>query len=105
MNIEQQAQALLSSELELQSKEGIPFIELLADKIAYLLDHNPDLLFSYFYRLDIDEHKIERIILQQGPVPINLQLAQLVLDRQIQRARTKANYRTGEDIDWMDFPE
>ena len=104
MNLEDQAQQLIASDLELESREGLSFTEILADKIAYLLDHNPDLLFSYFYRLDIDERKIEQIILQQGPVPINLQLAQLVLDRQIQRAKTKEEYKSGKDIDWMDYP-
>jgi hypothetical protein len=102
MEINQEAQLLIAQDFELEKVEGIDFIQQLADKIAYMLEHNPDLLFSYFYRLDIDEHKIESIIFGQNPIPVNIQLAHLVLDRQIQRAETKRKYKPDTQVDWME---
>ena len=99
MKIDLEAQELITQDFELESRPEEPFIETLAYKIAYLLEHNPDLLFSYFYRMDIDEKKIESILLAQGPGTINLQLANLILQRQIQRAETKKAYRQDKNID------
>lgn len=105
MEVTKQAQQLIAQDLDLEKIEGQDFILNLADKIAYMLEHNPDLLFSYFYRLDIDEHKIETIVLGQNPIPVNIQLAHLILDRQIERAKTKQEYKSDENVDWMNWPE
>ena len=104
MNLDQETKNLISSDFELEFREDEPFVDSLAYKIDYLLEHNPDLLFSYFYRLDISEKKIEEILLQQGPIAVNLQLANLIIERQIKRAETKRTYKIEKDIDWMDFP-
>ncbi len=99
MTLDQEAQQLIAQDFELEPRAGEPFIETLAYKIAYLLEHNPDLLFSYFYRMDIDEKKIEHILLNQGPVAINIQLADLILNRQLKRAETKRIYKSDHEIE------
>ena len=63
----------------------------LGDRIAEMLEFEPDLLFSTLYRLDISERKINEA-LHQGEADIHLKLARLVLDRQKAKLETKKKY-------------
>ncbi len=67
-------------------------IQHLADQIAYMMDQEPDLLFSYFYRMDISEVKVREILTLEQSEPVNILLAKLVWARQLQRAFTKKQY-------------
>lgn len=72
-------------------KESIKqFHELISQRILELLDSDPGLLFSYFYRLDIAESKIQQILSSKKRVDIITELANLVLERQIQRLEYKS---------------
>lgn len=67
-------------------------LENIASKVAEMLDENADLLFSYLYRLDVDERLIKHVMAGSQHVPIHIGLAKLILDRQIQRVKTQKMY-------------
>ena len=75
-------------------------LKALASKIAEMLDHEPELLFSTLYRLDVLEHKIQKV-LNDPAVPNDTGLAQLVIDRQKEKIETRKKYRSGQS-EWMD---
>ncbi|MBK6391208.1 MAG: hypothetical protein KA109_14375 [Saprospiraceae bacterium] len=70
-------------------------IKLVESRVTELLDTQPDLLWSYLYRLDVEEHKIELALLQGTSVAHALAI--LIIDRQKQRVKTKRAYREGAD--------
>lgn len=83
-------------EVELDELENISESELLdaiTQRVLHLLETNPELLFSYLYRLDVLEPKIQFALNQQTAVPPHQALAQLILDRQKERIITKRKYK------------
>ena len=69
------------------------FLGLLEDRVGQLLADQPDLLWSFLYRLDVDESKIRMAL--QPPADAVHALALLILERQKQRVATKTAYRKG----------
>ena len=69
----------------------------LIKRIAYMLDHETDLLMSTLYRLDVEESKILRVLELSDQSSIPAGLADLVLERQRLRQETKQNYRVDRD--------
>lgn len=84
---------ILESQLfEIKRLEEVNSDELLQaikNRVEYLLELQPELLFSYLYRLDVDEYKVRFII--EGPqVSDKVEaLSQLIFDRQMKRYKTK----------------
>ena len=79
-------------------------LELLAEQIAFLIEHKMEFLMSLLYRLDVDERKVDFALSPLSPNPPHLAIAALVLERQKQRAFTKMTYLPpdlGEE--WADF--
>ena len=74
-------------------------LDLIAARVSELIADEPDLLFSYMYRLDIDQDKIEEALIP-GNEPVEMQLARLILTRQMQRLATKARYKVGPIDGW-----
>lgn len=68
-------------------------LQAITERVLHLLDRNPELLFSYLYRLDVLEHKIQYALNQQTIVPPHQALAQLILERQKQRIMTKRKFK------------
>ena len=64
-----------------------------------MLDNQSDLLFSYLYRLDIDELLIKKV-LNGETAEIAGGLAQLIIDRQLQRLRTRQEYKKNDSSGW-----
>lgn len=64
-------------------------LELIAGRIAELLEKQPEYLMSLLYRLDVLEKKIVPVMRPDAPEPANVGLARLVLERQKQRLETK----------------
>ncbi len=62
----------------------------ISERVASLLTDSPDLLWSYLYRLDVREDKIQ-IVLKSGQ-DVAVALATLIVDRQKQRVLTKNKY-------------
>ncbi|HMQ60263.1 MAG TPA: hypothetical protein PKE06_06300 [Flavilitoribacter sp.] len=79
--------------------------DLLADRVAFLLENRVEFLLSLMYRLDIDEHLVNEALSLTAPEPANIGLTRLILNRQKQRAFTKRHYKTGpiDEGDEWDF--
>lgn len=66
---------------------------LLAQRVAELLERNPSLLMSLLYRIDVAEDAVQRT-LREAPVPrIPMELADLIVARQLQKVETRRRYR------------
>lgn len=92
-DILQQTTALVRGPFDLEntpppaSEEEL--LQLLADRIAEMLEKQPEYLMSMLYRMDVLEKKIHPAMRPDAPEPANWGLARLVLERQKQRAETK----------------
>lgn len=90
--------------LFIEQKEGATeadMLERIRLRVADLLDKNAELLFSYLYRLDVEEVKI-KIALNSGE-PTDEALAKLIWERQKQRLATRKAYREDhieDDMSW-----
>ena len=76
---------------------------LLTARIAWMMEHKMELLFSLLYRLDIDEEQVRRIIHPESDIPAAEGLAHLVFKRQKARQHTKKDIRVEEidpDLAW-----
>jgi hypothetical protein len=93
----QAATALIRRDFEWEG-ESEPLTEealfdLLANHIAWLIEHRLEWLLSLMYRLDIDEARVNAALHPAAAEPANVGLARLVLERQRQRVQTKRDYR------------
>ena len=92
--------ALLNQEEQASEAD---LLAAITDRVNELLHSDIELLFSYLYRLDVEESQIDFIINQQKTVAVNDGLAKLIFDRQMARQRTKMSYKQ-EPIDgWDDW--
>lgn len=64
-------------------------LALLAERVADMLERQPEYLMSLLYRLDVLEKKIRPVMQPDAPEPANWGLARLILERQKQRIETK----------------
>lgn len=78
-------------------------IAAIADKILTYLEGDVELLFSYLYRLDIEETKIKFILSQQDVVPTHMGLAHLIYDRQMERIQTKKSIKQEPIEGWDEW--
>lgn len=83
-----------------ETLEEADLLQLLADQIAYMIDHRLEFLLSLMYRLDIDERRVNAALSPFSEEPANLALARLVLDRQKQRIFTKKFYKPSNPDNW-----
>ncbi len=84
---------ILSTQLfSIESTEEInseKLFEAIHQRVTYLLEFHPDLLFSYLYRLDVKESKV-RFIIETSQISDKVEaLSRLILDRQMMRYKTK----------------
>jgi len=97
-------QAMIIRDFELEPLEETlteeDLLRLLADQIAYMIDHRLETLLSLMYRLDVDERKVSAALSPLAPEPANTGIARLVLERQKQRAFTKQYYKQETNWDW-----
>lgn len=74
-------------------------ITLFTTRVEELMQHDLDLLLSSLYRLDVEEHKIQRALRSSSEAPAR-GIARLIIERQKERLRTKRDYSSGEKTDW-----
>jgi len=79
--------------------------ELLANEVAYMIEHRIDFLLSLLYRLDVEEVKINYALSPYSEDLPNIALTKLILDRQRQRIYTKQKYppSPSADVDGFEF--
>ena len=75
--------------------------QLLANRIALMIERELEILLSLMYRLDINEAKVHHALSPLSAEPANIALAKLVWERQKQRAYTKKFYKQ-KDLDNLD---
>lgn len=66
---------------------------LLANEVAYMIEHRLDFLLSLMYRLDVKEQLIREALAPDAPEMANIGLARLILQRQKDRIYTKMKYK------------
>lgn len=79
-------------------------IHLIESRVQDLLAHQPDLLWSFLYRLDVDETKIQTVLATSGKVAEDL--ARLILHRHEERLASQKKYKgdsSGKRYDWEDL--
>lgn len=65
----------------------------LIERIAALLDGNPALLMHVLYRVDVAEREVRRVFAERSPADVPGDLADLLIERQLQKLRTRRRYR------------
>ncbi|HKK87954.1 MAG TPA: hypothetical protein VJ917_03830 [Saprospiraceae bacterium] len=76
-------------------------LDLIADRVAQMLTTKPETLFSLLYRLDVSEKKVDAVMKGgQHALPTNVALAELIIQRQQERLRTKKQYRQDKIDGW-----
>jgi hypothetical protein len=84
---------ILSSQLfDIARKEEVnseKLLDAISHRVNYLLEFQPELLFSYLYRLDVEESKV-RFIIETSRISNKVEaLSRLIFDRQMMRYKTK----------------
>lgn len=82
-------------EVEEAIPEDVTESELLyfiSEKIQTWLDTNMEHLFYVLYRLDINEWKVHQALAPTAPDPPHQTIAQLILDREKQKAAARLYY-------------
>lgn len=94
-----ETQALLqqlneSGELQLRPVVTIDELEaVLAQRVATMLQKEPDVLFQLLYRIDVDEKLVNRALADAGPDDAARAIARLILERQWQKIESRRKYR------------
>ena len=106
-DLEEPLRTLLSQTFELDTTSvehgEVPLIDLLADRIEELLATQMESFMSMMYRLDVPEAKIRSALSPTNDEAPNVTLAKLIIERQVQRIRTKRTFKQRPLDDWMDF--
>ncbi|MDZ4706857.1 MAG: hypothetical protein SH818_00530 [Saprospiraceae bacterium] len=79
-------------------------VHLIESRVEQLLSEQPDLLWSFLYRLDVEETKIQYVLANSGVVALDL--ARLILRRQQDRLATQKKYKSDSFLntyDWGDL--
>lgn len=86
--------------------EKLTYQELLdsvSDQVGYYLESRPETLFSLLYRLDVSEPKVEKVMLHESDSPKNVMIAELIIQRQMDRIETKRKYKQEKIEGWDEF--
>ncbi len=67
---------------------------LIRKKIDFYLKNSTEKLFQIFYRLDIEEKKVQEAFSRFNGVELADQLSRIVLEREIKRLKTRLKYAT-----------
>ena len=70
------------------------FKHKLTDIIRYLLDKDFEKLLHAMYRIDINEDKLKAVLASPSPDEVAPNLAQLVIEREMQKVETRRKYRS-----------
>lgn len=87
--------SLIQTSVDIELKEGVSLEELkkiLADYINSLINTNFNKLISILYRMDINEPKLVRQLQENPGVDAGLMLAEMIIERQKQKIKSRAFY-------------
>ena len=85
-------------EIDLAEKRSIEELKLfLSGYISHLISNNPDKLVSILSRVDVSE-KMLKANLQNQEENASSIMAQMIIDRQMEKIKTRQHYRSSDDI-------
>ncbi len=90
----------LSQSLEIQLPVKISLAELkmiLSGHINYLITNDFNKLLSVLYKVDVSE-KLLKMSLQEHPQDAAIVIAEMIIERQLQKIRTREQFKTDNDI-------
>jgi hypothetical protein len=70
---------------------------VIADHINYLINHDFNKLMRILYKVDVSEQQL-KINLQVHKEDAGAVIAQLIFERQMQKIKTRAQFKAGDDI-------
>lgn len=94
-----EVQATLSGLFELTAHpDKTDFINHLALQINALILHDFNKLVQILYRIDIDERQLKGMLQQYQHTDAGYIIAQLIIDRQLEKIKTRKSFNTNDDI-------
>jgi hypothetical protein len=72
------------------------FKKYLTEKLKFLLDEKFDILVNILYRIDISEKKLSQLFSGKNRDSIPATLADLIIERQLQKIRLRKLYNEGK---------
>jgi hypothetical protein len=91
-----------SMEIDLTSKASNEEVHsALAEHINYLITHDFNKLVAILYRIDINE-KLLRTKLETEEKDAGAVIAEMIIERQIQKSQTKQEFRSDDNISGED---
>jgi len=70
--------------------------EHLRERVAELMENDFDLFVNTLYRIDVPEPKIRAAFNDKDKSTLNQKIADLILERELQRVRTRIMYKEGK---------
>ncbi len=65
--------------------------------IVYLLLNEMEKLLHILYRIDVNENKVKAVFAQQNPAAIAPALAELIIERELEKARSREQHSKDEN--------
>lgn len=78
------------------TKSQNEFKKYLTERLANLIDNNFELLVNTLYRIDVSEEKLSKLFSSDNREHIPSKLADLIIERQIQKIILRNKYKGGE---------
>ena len=92
--------AIINQELSLLLPEKISADEMrrrLSIHINYLIEHDFQKLVSVLYRVDVNEKKLKHLLKENTGEDAGLVIADLIIERQLQKIKSRKEYRRDEN--------
>lgn len=87
--------------VEMELPDNISFAEI-KDKLSYhineLIQHDFQKLVTILYRIDVSEAKLKYLLKENSGEDAGKIIAELIVERQLQKIKSKQEYRLDEDI-------
>jgi len=85
-------------EIDLPEKRSLEELKvLLSGYISHLMSSNPDKLVSILSRVDVSEKTLKANLQNQEENASSI-MAQMIIDRQLEKIKTRERYRSNNDI-------
>lgn len=80
------------------------FIDLIAERVAELMESNMELFINHLYRMDIDERKVNRTLLEaeDSEETVYHAMARLIYERQKERLESRRKFRQEPTDFWAE---
>ncbi|GJQ63063.1 MAG: hypothetical protein SCALA702_21160 [Melioribacteraceae bacterium] len=70
--------------------------KFLSERVAILMSEDFDRFVNSLYRIDIPENKIRKVFNDKSNPDLSGKIADLIIERQLQRAKTRLLYKEGK---------